>query len=303
MLNPQPEPPIPAFDSGLMKNEEIRSFSWPVVKNMPTNLPSVKSEIKYVEGGAEVTIPKRLSSPTEQTQILIKPEFKIEQERILLRSGGIEVALKHAPSAVHEKLSAVFERNNLKMTEKLMLDVENGKPVYSVKTEQPAKLFGFIPIKLRSTIKIDDEGVASQTDLPWYAKLSKKAIDATIALNTLPNLVLTQVRFEPSEFVDDQFVGAYLTVENQGLGHASDFPDFINGGCSAEKLYYNDQKSNPLWYCQVISIKPGESQEFYFPIDKILCPAKARFVYADNDEMLKETTKEDNSITVDLPCK
>lgn len=280
MLNPQPEPPMPAIK----------------------NLLLTKPEIKNADGSSEITIPNSLKTNSGEIKLLVKPEVTTEGNQTFLRSRGIQVALKSVPTAVYQKLSNVFEKNNIKMLSKLTLDVENGKPMYSVQTEQPAKLLGFIPIKLKSIIKIDENGVAAQTGLPWYASLSKQAVNAVDKLSKLPNLVLKNVRFEPAAFSDGEAVNAYLTVENQGLGYAVSIPDFVGNTCAGEEVYYNDSTTPGRWYCEIIALAPGESYDYVFPLTGY-CPSKAKFVFANSSEKIEETTKDDNSLTMDLKCK
>lgn len=303
-LNPQPEPPI--YDSMEARKTESKStLIWP---NLNT-IESIKSDVLFKNEGAQISIPDKLNKSTGLINLLIKPDFKISGNRTILFDNQEEIVLKSLPTAVYQKLNAMLFKNNIKIMEDFTLDVQGGKAVYSVTVEEPIKLLGIIPMKMKSKLLVNDQdGKAQVTQKPWYASISKEQVNIIANLELLPNLVVKDLKFVPKQSSTGPEVQVVVRIVNEGLGFAFGFPGFVinpGAGGPTAKLFLPDENDIVYsWYPIIIALGPGEEWVFdSFKTLKAECELNVRVEIANNENnQVEETTKEDNVISGKMEC-
>ncbi|TAN33574.1 hypothetical protein EPN28_02050 [Patescibacteria group bacterium] len=282
-LNPQPEPPLPgAARSNPALLTELGDPD-PPPSPTPSDNQLKSAELKNIEAETDVAV----------------------KNGSLILSGEINSAtytLKMEPAVVYKSLNKVVEKKGLPggALKGLELKVENNKPIYRARVEEEGKLFGFIPFKVKSRVDIAaDTNAITTVKRPWYARLISGLVDFS-KIELLPNLVLTDIRFEPSQFSEGQKVKVIATVTNEGAAYAVGGLNFNTKKGPGATMYVNGYVST--WYYIFMALGPGQKQEFEFTWKKAVCGADVG-VQVAKDDFIKETTKEDNSLTVKANCQ
>jgi len=295
-LNPQPEPPI--FSSAItLANSKTATFDLPLF----SATSPLKIEVAKGEKSTTITVPDDQILKTGGMVINVKPEFEIRGNKIFLSSGEKKTELKEFPLISYIKIRGALASQGIKDMDNFTLDIQDSKPVYTFTYTTPFKLFWFIPINSKRDATVSAEtGNVEKVNTPWYSFMGS-APDLASTIKILPNLVMTNIRFEPAVFSEGQKVRVIGTVTNQGFADAIAIPDFIGGTGPVSDLFFNDQLGE--WYFVIIYLKPGESQDFDFTIDKIHCGDNIGIAVAKAWKGTEETSKDDNIISTTANCQ
>ena len=119
------------------------------------------AEFKFIYRGKEAMMP-------------IYSDFKVENKKLYLLENDKSYNLRINPCEIY---SAVYDSKNKEpkiIIKELSLGIENGKAVYDLRVEQPAKILWIIPWTVKSRYLIDPtDGSAELVDSPWYITSEK----------------------------------------------------------------------------------------------------------------------------------
>ncbi len=151
--------------------------------------PTIKMELSpiniNVETG-EVKLYKYTPSvPTTSTESQKEaiPEFEIEtkspliieEDKLIIKDVATDLAIEVGVKP-EQALSTVQVSDKIAV-KKVSLDLEKEKPVYSLELNQQAKLLGFIPIQVKTEVKISgDDGKILSFKKPWWSFLTRGLI-------------------------------------------------------------------------------------------------------------------------------
>ncbi|MFH1192982.1 MAG: hypothetical protein V1656_01535 [Candidatus Jorgensenbacteria bacterium] len=102
--------------------------------------------------------------------VIIREKMEIKIDGVSIENNKLKVGqteVKLLASDVADKLGIVSTAAELKE--------ENAKAVYKLKTDEPRKLFGFIPVTISNTLTADaGDGSLIKKESPWYSFLTTK---------------------------------------------------------------------------------------------------------------------------------
>jgi len=304
MLNPQPEPPATIYQEFKINKNETKSEEAGEVKSTKVYLqdaPEVKvSELEIIPSGQSILA--RFEHNKNQINIPVRTEVKVENGKVILTDEKFTYTLKTQLPTFYDNLTKELEKIGVPAAslENFEIKVQNEKPVYTADVTENGKLFGIIPLKIKTSITISaDEEKVEQVKRPWYAKLVGKLAKFT-DMKLLPNLVVTDIRFEPDKFSADAPIKVTATVKNEGFAYTVGGPDIMNGTGPTGQFLINGQTSQ--YYFIFLALAPGETQEFTFNWKKAICGADVGVAIAKGIH-IEETTKEDNIKTVKAICQ
>lgn len=209
-------------------------------------------------------------------------------------------------SVVESRLNYVLSKNKIEQVGKIVTETKEGKAVFTATVKVPAKLLGIIPITIKEKVMMAEDGKATITDKPWYAKISKEEVNIMRNLELKPNLVVKNLRVEPAQFGEGEKVKVIAKIANEGMAMAFGFPDVIGdtGGPTEVLRFLDEGNSAYSWYPIIVYLKPGESEErddFY--VSQVKCGQNLQYEIANTDHShIDETTKEDNLMQIKLEC-
>ena len=134
---------------------------------------AVKKEIHNLE-----VIPKINSAVfkfmhQEQTVSMpVHSDFKVENKKLYLIENEKIHNLKVLPTEIYSSVHNVAEKNSKVIINSIDLKVENDKPIYDLRVEEPFKLLWVIPMKIQTKYLIDPaDGSVNEKEKPWYSFL------------------------------------------------------------------------------------------------------------------------------------
>jgi len=97
-------------------------------------------------------------------------EIEIEEGKLYTKTNKTKKQVKVLPATASERAREAVKMHKIKDIELVVVDK---RPVYIVKGEQEAKLFGFIPTKINTTVEISGEdGEVVKIIKPWWSSLA-----------------------------------------------------------------------------------------------------------------------------------
>jgi len=97
-------------------------------------------------------------------------EIEIEEGKLYTKTNKTKKQVKVLPATASERAREAVKMHKIKDIE---LEVVDKRPVYIIKGEQEAKLFGFIPTKINTTVEISGEdGEVVKIIKPWWSSLA-----------------------------------------------------------------------------------------------------------------------------------
>jgi len=121
------------------------------------------------------TVGKKISADIDEKKITIEPsdtDVVIKDENIEVNTDEASVKdgkLRVGQSEVSVSPTRLMANINMKSTNQIRLREENSKAVYAVEGKEDRKLFGFIPMEIDKTIKVDASNNAVLEEVvPWY---------------------------------------------------------------------------------------------------------------------------------------
>ncbi len=128
------------------------------------------------------TVDKSVLARIDNKELAIKPA----EARVIIHDADLEInalelsieneVLRVGDSEVNLRPTAVIEKINIEPKE-IELKEENAKAVYKVKADENRKLFGFIPVKVETTLTVDaasTEANIIKEEKPWWAFFTTK---------------------------------------------------------------------------------------------------------------------------------
>jgi hypothetical protein len=128
------------------------------------------------------TLDKSVLARIDNKELAIKPA----EARVIIRDANLEIeapelsieneVLRVGDSEVNLRPTAIIEKINIEPKE-IELKEENAKAVYKVKTDEGRKLFGFIPVRIETTLTVDaasTEANIIKEEKPWWAFFTTK---------------------------------------------------------------------------------------------------------------------------------
>lgn len=105
----------------------------------------------------------------------IYSEFKIENKKLYLIHNEELYDLKVIPPEIYSVIYSVVEKNPEVIVKSLDLKIENNKPVYDLKIEEPFKLLWIIPMKIETRYVINPiNGDLNEKEKPWFTPLGAR---------------------------------------------------------------------------------------------------------------------------------
>jgi len=97
-------------------------------------------------------------------------EIEIEEGKLYTKTNETKKQVKVLPATASERAREAVKMHKIKDIELVVVDK---RPVYIVEGEQEAKLFGFIPTKINTTVEISGEdGEVVKIIKPWWSSLA-----------------------------------------------------------------------------------------------------------------------------------
>lgn len=130
--------------------------------------PVYNLEVKPDAGGATM---KFVTPEKKEITSTIHSDFKIENKQLYVVENNQQQVLKVLPP----EISSAIENTGGKITNTIDIAIENNKPVYNLKVNEPFKLFWFKSMRIDADYKISGDGKILKAKRPWYTILGDKA--------------------------------------------------------------------------------------------------------------------------------
>ncbi len=249
-----------------------------------------KETLEAVLANSPVTFKKedgftRLSFDVDQKKVdlPIRADFVVKEGKLILLNERQELPLKFSPRSFYAILESVLGKSKSELGS-IDLKIDRGEPYYFVKIKENLKLFGFIPFRSETLLKVNAR--TNKPDLIDTGLLGKLVVHAnfTNLFAAGPDFELKNVRFEPLSYRAGDKVVIRADLVNTGTVEA-----YSGVGNHVKNWLYD--KDKPIYGTdeQVIySLAPGETQKMSYVWDNVVCSEPLSIIF-DTDRVLKET--------------
>ncbi|MCK4781430.1 hypothetical protein KAS79_00695 [Candidatus Parcubacteria bacterium] len=140
-------------------NIEVQSMARKEMHNIEV-VPKVNSAVfKFTHREQTVSMP-------------VYSDFKVENKKLYLIENKKIHNLKVLPTEIYSSVHSIAEKNPKVIINLIDLKVENDKPVYDLRVEEPFKLLWLIPMKIQTKYLINPaDGSVNEKEKPWYSFL------------------------------------------------------------------------------------------------------------------------------------
>lgn len=154
----------------------------------------------------------------KEVSLSINNDLKVENKKLYLTSDSDNYEIKILPPELYGQMRAKIKNSDAQI-EQIKLQIKDKKGVYEVKLKEKFKLFGFLPMKIKSTYTIEShEGEVTAQSSSWY-----KFLGTMPSLTLMSSFKLVKVQGQELQFMEteyprviiDSFTAAPLTLERE----------------------------------------------------------------------------------------
>ncbi len=233
-----------------------------------------------------------------QKPIKICDNIEISPSASLLVKEKNKIILKNSPDIVYGAVKKEIDKHKFAIKE-VELAVEKNNAKYRFRVEEDKKLFGFIPVKLRSELIFSaDENKFEKIDYSWLGLFFKKP-KLNFEIKIGPNLMIEKVDLSPLSVHTGDKLKIAVKIKNNGNKHAG-VGYTSAGGPSYVSLYFGDDlqiDTKDTGYF----LFPDESLTIYLEWKAILCNVPIT-VKLDSNSRLDELDENDNAWQYQVKC-